>query len=249
VLQRTTVDALVCHDHGVTTRGVGRPRHSEIQRTGANSREQILDAAAELFTLHGYQATSTRQVAEAVGVKQASIYYHFHTKQEILGALLERTVRPSLQFSRLLTRSAEAAHVQLYALIRFDVTLLSSGPWNIGVLYTLPEVRAEEFAGFRRERASLRRAYLRRITAAASQGVLTAADPKISTSIVFALAESVISMRSDSTALHPDLPDLIAASAMRLLGADARRINDAAIRANDLWHRTKAGANTERSAG
>ena len=48
-----------------TTPGPGRPRLVEPKRRGETAREEILDAAAELFTSHGYTGTSTRMIADA----------------------------------------------------------------------------------------------------------------------------------------------------------------------------------------
>jgi hypothetical protein len=57
--------------------GAGRPRLSSVLRQAGSARDQILDAAAEMFVTQGYHAASTRRIAEVVGVKQASLYYHF----------------------------------------------------------------------------------------------------------------------------------------------------------------------------
>src|SRR5690606_6446151 len=65
----------------------GRPRHLPDKGVGT-PREQVLEAAALLFTSKGFAATSTREIAEAVGIRQASLYYHFAGKDEILAALL-----------------------------------------------------------------------------------------------------------------------------------------------------------------
>jgi DNA-binding transcriptional regulator YbjK len=43
---------------------------------GSDPHEEIVDAAAEVFTQQGCAATSTRAIAEAVGVKQASLSSH-----------------------------------------------------------------------------------------------------------------------------------------------------------------------------
>ena len=213
---------------------VGRPRHAPPLRQGVNGREQILDAAAEMFSEHGYGAASTRKIAEAVGVKQASLYYHFASKQDILANLLAGTVRPSLAFGNRLARTGEPAHVQLYALTYFDVRLLSSGRWNIGVLYTLPELRAEQFADFRRDRRLLKRAYGRRIAAGLRASTFSAASADLATALVFALAESVISMRVDGAHLEAVLPDLIASSALRLLACGEQDVAIAAAECEQL---------------
>ncbi len=51
-------------------------------------KDHIRQQAARLFRKKGYRATSMRDIAEAVGIKAASIYNHFSSKQEILTDLL-----------------------------------------------------------------------------------------------------------------------------------------------------------------
>lgn len=55
----------------------------------ANTRQEILDAALDLFSTQGYEATSISQLAEAVGIRKASLYSHFESKQAILDELLQ----------------------------------------------------------------------------------------------------------------------------------------------------------------
>ena len=78
----------------------GRPRLVDRRRPGATPADEILDAAAELFTTRGYTATSTRAIADAVGIRQASLYTHFRTKSAILVSLLDSTVGPALEQAR-----------------------------------------------------------------------------------------------------------------------------------------------------
>ncbi|MEO1259548.1 MAG: TetR/AcrR family transcriptional regulator [Bacteroidota bacterium] len=53
-----------------------------------SKRQQIKDQAAYLFRKQGYKATNMRQLAEAVGVKAASLYNHISNKEELLQELL-----------------------------------------------------------------------------------------------------------------------------------------------------------------
>ena len=80
----------------VVSSGVGRPRASGAAASKQDARQALLGAAAELFTAAGYTATTTRAIAESAGLRQASLYYHFPAKEDILAALLAETVRPSL---------------------------------------------------------------------------------------------------------------------------------------------------------
>lgn len=51
---------------------------------GAQTRERILDVALELFTAHGYDKTSLRDIAERLGITKAALYYYFARKEDIL---------------------------------------------------------------------------------------------------------------------------------------------------------------------
>ena len=58
-----------------------------------NTKEQILDAALDLFSVQGYEATSIAQIADAVGLRKASLYSHFASKQDILDTLVDELTR------------------------------------------------------------------------------------------------------------------------------------------------------------
>ena len=53
-----------------------------------NTKREILEAALELFSVQGFEATSVSQIADAVGIRKASLYSHFENKQAILDALV-----------------------------------------------------------------------------------------------------------------------------------------------------------------
>lgn len=44
-------------------------------------REQILEVSERLFMSQGYKKTSTRQIAEILGITQPNLYYHFKKKK------------------------------------------------------------------------------------------------------------------------------------------------------------------------
>ena len=67
------------------------PAVAEVSASDA-TRDLILVEAARLFRHHGFAATTLRQIAEAAGIKAGSIYYHFGSKDEILGLVLDRGI-------------------------------------------------------------------------------------------------------------------------------------------------------------
>ena len=54
-----------------------------------NTKQEILEASLELFSVQGFEATSIAQIADAVGIRKASLYSHFESKQAILDALVK----------------------------------------------------------------------------------------------------------------------------------------------------------------
>jgi len=53
-------------------------------------KNEILDAADELFAQKGYDGTSTNDILEKVGIARGTLYHHFKSKEEIMDALIER---------------------------------------------------------------------------------------------------------------------------------------------------------------
>ncbi len=68
---------------------MGRPKKSEERDT----RQDILDAALDLFAENGFFGTSMREIARKVGVRESALYHHFPSKDAIL-ATLAQTLGP-----------------------------------------------------------------------------------------------------------------------------------------------------------
>ncbi|RVW07183.1 TetR/AcrR family transcriptional regulator [Prescottella agglutinans] len=204
----------------MTTTGSGRPRLSTRKRPGATPRDEILDAAAELFTTRGFTGTSTRMIADAVGIRQASMYHHFDTKDDILAALLLGTVTAPVDCAERLVEACDDPVVRLCALVLFDAGQLADSRWNLGALYLLPEVTTERFAEFR----ALRDDLMARYSAFARDAREAIGGPDCgpaTTELPFRLVESTISARSDATAHGTTsvlTPHTVAAAALRTLG-------------------------------
>lgn len=66
--------------------------HSELtkrQQQALTRREQIVEVSVRLFAQHGYDGTSTRQIAQEVGITEGLIFHYFPTKADLLTAVLE----------------------------------------------------------------------------------------------------------------------------------------------------------------
>lgn len=198
---------------------VGRPRKNPTKRRGNTARDEILDAAAELFTTRGFATTSTHQIAEAVGIRQASLYYHFPSKSDIFMALLASTVDPALELAGTLAESQAIPEQKLWSLVAAETRLLLTPRWNLGRLYQLPMASSDEFTAFHAARMTLH-GHFRSLSAA----LVGAADPRVD--LAFYLAQSATEMRpNDGTSpfTGPGLPPeavTLADAALKILDAE-----------------------------
>ena len=84
-------------------------------------------AAAKLFRAQGFAATSTRDIAAAVGMHSGSPFYHFKSKSALLAEVMEQGMHSALQrqAATLQALHAPAPEAALRALIRthFDILL------------------------------------------------------------------------------------------------------------------------------
>lgn len=61
-----------------------------VVKEAAIRRNEILDAAEQLFVSKGFDKTSTNDILHQVGIARGTLYYHFKSKEEILDAMIER---------------------------------------------------------------------------------------------------------------------------------------------------------------
>lgn len=182
-------------------------------------RGRILDTAAELFIDRGYSATATREIARIVGIRQATLYYHFPSKALLLSNLLQQSLGETLQCARSLLIADGSSIVRLCALIVFDTQVLLRFRHNIGVLYSLPEVRAKtlpELAEFEAASASLNSIYENLVAGAERELGSTDRTTSMATAVINGIVETATTMHHE----HEDdrrIVSLLAEACLRFL--------------------------------
>ncbi|MUH01137.1 TetR family transcriptional regulator [Scytonema sp. UIC 10036] len=113
----------------------------------SSSRETVLDAAEQLFAARGYTAVTLKHIAEHLGMKQASLYYHFPQGKEELyvEVMLRHLEQRRVRFKQLL---AEAPPTLEGRLQHIGTWLIQQPPLNGGrmILTDLPELSPESSA-------------------------------------------------------------------------------------------------------
>ncbi len=106
-----------------------------------SSKENVLDAAEQLFVARGYPAVTLKQLAQKLDIKQASLYYHFPLgKQDLYVAVMLRHLE---QRRILLERSIDLAAPSLReCLLEVGVWLIQQIPLHVGRMFLsdLPEL-------------------------------------------------------------------------------------------------------------
>ncbi len=123
-----------------TRRRPGRPRRSQ-PRTTLEPREEILRQASVLFSAQGVGATSLSDIARAVNVTPAAIYYHFAGRDDIVAALLDYVIEETDAFSCDADASAPPA-ARLHQLLARHVTHLTSSPYDLWFVIGVSDAEA-----------------------------------------------------------------------------------------------------------
>ena len=90
----------------------------------ANRRQALVRASAKLFREKGFEATTVRDIAGAVGMRSGSPFYHFANKQEILKAVMEEGLRQGLERTVNALQAASTPQARFRVLVRTHYGIL-----------------------------------------------------------------------------------------------------------------------------
>lgn len=71
-----------------------------VVKEAEERKNEILDAAEELFDSKGFDRTSTNDILEKVGIARGTLYYHFKSKEDILDAVIQRMLEKCMAAAR-----------------------------------------------------------------------------------------------------------------------------------------------------
>jgi TetR/AcrR family transcriptional regulator, cholesterol catabolism regulator len=99
-------------------------------------RKELVAIAARLFCDQGYESTTVRTLADAMGIKSGSLFHHFSDKQEILYAVIESGMLHAMEIARQALAHAKTPEQRLYALARAHLsTLLEDRDAHVVAIY------------------------------------------------------------------------------------------------------------------
>lgn len=150
-------------------RQVDEARPPDHPRTITGGRRaEIAAAAARFFAEHGYHTVGMRDIAEAVGMRGASLYNHFSSKEEVLYAIALGMTKDPVEQQLPLLDAEGTPGTRLAALLRAHIRHLAEHRVEHLVgLRELPALTPEH----RAEITDHRRYYQRRVRDVVSAGV------------------------------------------------------------------------------
>lgn len=78
-----------------------------VVKEAEERRNEILDAAEELFGTKGFENTSTGDILDKIGIARGTLYYHFKSKEDILDAMINRMIERMMEAAGKIVRDKE----------------------------------------------------------------------------------------------------------------------------------------------
>jgi AcrR family transcriptional regulator len=103
----------------LTVRAPRRPRASPRRRTA-----EIIEAAARVFAERGFHGATTQDIADVLGIRQASLYYYFPSKEDALEQVCTRGVEGFFEVAAVIAAGPESATEKVRKLIEAHLSPL-----------------------------------------------------------------------------------------------------------------------------
>lgn len=213
-----------------------------IDPAGASTRERIMTEAAELFARQGYHGTTTREIADAVGIRQPSLFHHFAAKAAIVEALLDWDLGLALPRVHGIARETESPAVRLYRYLHSDVSHLATAPYNLSGVYTEEVIASPEFAAWAKRRDELHDVAEGIVKEGMASGEFVTMDSSMIRQAIGGILVRVITVHSGGRGTVDSMADEVARLIVRGLLADPNEIDDVVRRATGMPERRGSGA-------
>lgn len=99
------------------------------------TRDRILLEAARLIAVKGFHGATTRDIADAVGIQQPSIFNHFASKAEIVAELYEYDLVVPTEMARVIFGDAASPACRLYRYVRWQTEWYRDLPFDLRGLH------------------------------------------------------------------------------------------------------------------
>lgn len=172
-----------------------------------NRRNALIETAARLFRTKGYDRTTVRDIARAVGLQSGSIFYHFRNKEEILYAVMEDGIRRIREQAAAAIAPHTDPRERLQALFHAHLRVLLGGTKDdmVVLLYEWQGLSEESRAPLRELRDAYEQLWEQVLTEAEAAGLVDD-DPRLLRRVILgALNWTVQWFRHEGPLTHDEL--------------------------------------------
>jgi len=162
-----------------------------MQQRSEETRNHILEAATQLFSKTGYDATGVAEICQAAGVSKGAFYHHFPTKQAVFMALLNsylNGIETGFNTMRLETQDVPQAIIQMAELVG---SLFQTADIHLPIFLEFwtqanhdPQIWEAAIAPYRRYQSY----FARMIQEGIAQGSLNPVDAELAARVLVSLA-------------------------------------------------------------
>src|ERR1700728_4612248 len=185
----------------------GRPRNLEPSVEYRERLESIVTVASKVFHANGYEAGSLDDVAAALGLRKASLYYYVKRKSDLLRLVFERAITVALSEVDQLAEITDPKE-RLAALIRHQAMMVTRDPSLFAVFFGQRSgLEAQDLADIGRKEGRYIRQFLLAVEAAMEADILPKGDPRVVANAIVGMTSwsyKCFDPRRDSPAIFAD---------------------------------------------
>jgi TetR/AcrR family transcriptional regulator len=235
-----------------TAASYGGARRAGLGRSGSpnSPRDNIIASATELFATQGYSETTMRDIANATGLHQSSLYYWFRGKEDILQIAFDLNRAP-LDFISSVAILPGSPGLKLYRFVRFDTYQVSTAACDPMEVERAAERQPDLFDEFWRDRQRLHDVIVTLVRSGIEEEDFVECDAELAALLIVSVDEGIEKRIRYQTKHAPDsghafshpgydpkvVAEFVASTSVRALlrrAADIKRITRAASRYDDL---------------
>ena len=131
----------------------GRSHVADTIAKPPRRRQELIDVAARVFEVRGYEAASIQDIADALGILKGSVYYYIDTKQELLFAVLQEMHEAASGKIKTLKNFSSDPLVLIRMFVEGQFLFLANNLVEVTVFFqdfgSLDEARREQIVGQR----------------------------------------------------------------------------------------------------
>lgn len=163
-------------------------------RGGKKRRDEIIEAASTIFFTKGYDASSTEDIAAAVGIHKGSLYHYIKSKDDLLFEICEAAHRPALAAVEKVKGIHGDPLQRLYALVVEHVNVFAANRTQTAVFFREFRAMSKERQEVIRARGDVYTTYVRALLNEGQKAGLvdSSLDPKLASIAVIGLVNSML---------------------------------------------------------